>query len=161
MGRYLGIHPQLAQGLWVFLVAADGADQKGDSSLWPARCNCFHLAVVRQVAEKFEGVTKAYYAFDPYQFYDWDSSRIISLEKRLLGDCAIAFGVARLLVEDLKGMAATPVHYLPNATQWQPGDTNVEGATAAVKDFQSVPGQSGLCGADQQQRLRLGVDRAS
>ncbi len=93
-----------------------------------------------RVAEKFQGVTKAYYAFDPYRFYDWDSSKIISLERRLLGNCAIGFGVARLLVEDLKGMATTPVHYLPNATQWQPGDTNVEGATAAVKDFQSVPG---------------------
>jgi hypothetical protein len=99
----------------------------------------FNLPWYARVAENITGVTKSYYAYDPYRFYDWDSTTIDRLEERILGTCQVGFAVAKLLVEDLKRMSKTPVHYLPNATQWQPENTIIDGVSAATTDFQSIP----------------------
>lgn len=99
----------------------------------------FTLPWYAGVAEAISGVPKAYYAYDPYRFYDWGSDRIINLERKLLGHCDVGFGVARLLVEDLRRMGSTPVDYLPNATNWRPGEAKGEEKAAPDEAFQAVP----------------------
>jgi hypothetical protein len=99
----------------------------------------FTLPWYANVAETLCGVTKAYYAFDPYRFYGWDNKKVIPLEKRILGNCHVGFGVSRLLVEDLQRSTTTPVRYLPNATAWSPGQATTEGEAVAAKDLESVP----------------------
>ncbi len=99
----------------------------------------FTLPWYAGVVGNFPGVTKAYYAYDPYRFYEWNSAKIIPLEKRILDGCDVGFGVAKLLVEDLQAVTKTPVHYLPNAAQRQLEITNEEAVAAAAKDFESVP----------------------
>jgi hypothetical protein len=99
----------------------------------------FTLPWYARVAEALPGVVKAYYAYDPYRFFDWGSERIIDLETALLGSCNVGFGVARRLVEDLRRMGSTPVDYLPNATLWRPGGANGEGELAADDTLKSVP----------------------
>ena len=99
----------------------------------------FTLPWYAKVAETLCGVTKAYYAFDPYRFYGWDNQKVIPLEKRILGNCHVGFGVSRLLVEDLQRSTTTPVRYLPNATAWSPGQATTEAEAAAAKDLESVP----------------------
>jgi glycosyltransferase involved in cell wall biosynthesis len=99
----------------------------------------FTLPWYAKVAETFSGMSKAYYAFDPYRFYGWDNNKVIPLERRILGNCHVAFGVARLLVTDLQHLTTTPVQYLPNATAWSPGQATTEGEAVAAKDLESVP----------------------
>ncbi len=113
--------------------------QKAIGSFGQPSAIMFNLPWYAGVAGAFSGVIKAYYAYDPYRFYDWDNTKVIPLEKKLLGNCDVGFGVAKLLVEDMRAMSTTPVHYLPNATLWSPGVTNLEWAAAARKDFELVP----------------------
>jgi glycosyltransferase involved in cell wall biosynthesis len=98
----------------------------------------FTLPWYASVAEKLTAPNKAYYAYDPFRFYGWDNNKIIPLEKRLLQSCNVGFGVSRRLVADLSQLCLTPVHYLPNATGWLPGQVNCDGETAAEKDLASV-----------------------
>jgi hypothetical protein len=98
----------------------------------------FTLPWYAKVAETMCGVTKVYYAFDPYRFYGWDNNKVIPLEKRILRNCQVGFAVSRLLVEDLQHLTTTPVRYLPNATARLPGEVSAEAATAAAKDLESV-----------------------
>lgn len=99
----------------------------------------FTLPWYARVAENFTGATKAYYAHDTFRFYDWDRSKVIGLEGRLLRSCQVGFAVARRVVEDLQALASTPVHYLPMAASWLPGTGQVEGEAEAEKDFAAVP----------------------
>lgn len=99
----------------------------------------FNLPWYAGVAGNYPGASKAYYAYDAYRFYEWDSTKVMALEKRMLDTCAVGFGVAKLLVADLQAVTKTPVYYLPNATSWQPGDEKFEGMEAATKDFASLP----------------------
>ena len=99
----------------------------------------FTLPWYAKVAETMCGVTKVYYAFDPYRFYGWDNNKVIPLEKRILSNCQVGFAVSRLLVEDLQHLTTTPVRYLPNATAWSPGQASTEGEAVAAKDLESVP----------------------
>ena len=99
----------------------------------------FTLPWHAKVAQNFSVGTKAYYAHDTFRFYDWDSGKIMRLERRLLDSCHIGFGVARRVVKDLEEMSSTPVHYLPMATAWVPGQIKFEGEAAADKDLEPVP----------------------
>ena len=99
----------------------------------------FTLPWYAQVAGNFSGLAKAYYAHDTFRFYDWDRNKVIDLEGRLLRHCNVGFGVAKQVVNDLKEMASTPVHYLPMATAWVPGETSSEGEAAAEKHLETVP----------------------
>ena len=99
----------------------------------------FTLPWYAKVAETMCGVTKVYYAFDPYRFYGWNNDKVIPLEKRILRNCQVGFAVSRLLVKNLQHLTTTPVRYLPNATAWSPGQATTEGEAVAAKDLQSVP----------------------
>jgi glycosyltransferase involved in cell wall biosynthesis len=99
----------------------------------------FTLPWYAKVAEQTNCPIKTYYAHDAFRFYGWNRPKVIELEGRLLRSCHACFGVARQVVNDLQEMALTPVHYLPMATAWLPGEVKTEGESSAEKDLSSVP----------------------
>jgi glycosyltransferase involved in cell wall biosynthesis len=105
--------------------------------LGPPDVMLFTLPWYARVAESCPGLTKAYYAHDTFRFYQWDSQKIVALETRLLTNCNVGFGVAKLVVSDLRELAATPVHYLPMATTTQRRSARSE--EPADGEFREIP----------------------
>ena len=99
----------------------------------------FTLPWYAKVAGQMDVPIMAYYAHDTFRFYGWDRAKIIDLEGQLLRRCQVGFGVARQVVNDLQQLASTPVHYLPMATAWLPGEANPVGELAAKNDFAAIP----------------------
>lgn len=104
--------------------------------LGPPDLMLFTLPWYAKVAERCVGATKAYYAHDTFQFYQWNSQRVVALEARLLTHCRLGFAVAKRVLEDLKGVSTTPVYYLPMATGWSGG--SVEPADSTSTDFREI-----------------------
>jgi len=100
----------------------------------------FTLPWYARVAGNCAAATRTYYAHDTFRYYGWDNNKIIPLEKQLLDSCQVGFGVARRVVTDLQEQSRTPMHYLPMATTWRPGETSAEGEAAAEQALESVPG---------------------
>jgi hypothetical protein len=98
----------------------------------------FTLPWYARAAEEMEGPVKAYYAYDPYRFYDWDPNKTLALEGRLLRSCNSGFGVSRRLVADLQQLTETPVYYLPNATESLPQKSTTEAESAAENDLSAM-----------------------
>jgi glycosyltransferase involved in cell wall biosynthesis len=67
------------------------------------------------VAERITGPMCAYFAFDPYRFYDWDANTTAALERRMLNRANVVFAVAEALSEDFRSQTRTAVVTCRNA----------------------------------------------
>lgn len=76
----------------------------------------YNLPQYAAVAEGMRGlVPQAYYAYDPYTFYDWDVGRIRALEDRALACCDPILGISRRLQADFAERAGREALHCPNA----------------------------------------------
>jgi len=75
----------------------------------------FTLPFYAGVAERLKGAHCVYYAFDPFQFYDWDPKRTLELEKQMAASCDATFAISGKLADDFKSRGASTVIYSPNA----------------------------------------------
>jgi Glycosyl transferases group 1 len=75
----------------------------------------YTLPLYAGVAERINGPLCAYFAFDPYRFYDWDPNTTSALERRMLDRANIVFAVAEALSEDFRNQTQAPVVTCRNA----------------------------------------------
>jgi len=67
------------------------------------------------IAERIRGPLCAYFAFDPYRFYDWEPRATAALERRMLNRADVVFAISEALSEDFRNQTQTPVVTCRNA----------------------------------------------
>ncbi|HTW94975.1 MAG TPA: glycosyltransferase [Tepidisphaeraceae bacterium] len=67
------------------------------------------------VAEMIRGPVCAYFAHDPFKFYDWNVETTQRLEQRMLDRCDVVFAISEALSQDFRKITKTPVETLRNA----------------------------------------------
>lgn len=75
----------------------------------------FTMPYYANLARRWPGVTKVYFAFDPYGCYTgWDKSVVAACERELLKQCDAAFAISPALAGDFRKQTARPVFIQPN-----------------------------------------------
>jgi hypothetical protein len=67
------------------------------------------------VAEHIDGPLCAYFAFDPYRFYEWEPRATAALEGRMLDRADVVLAISDALSEDFRSQTQTPVVTCRNA----------------------------------------------
>jgi hypothetical protein len=75
----------------------------------------FTLPQYAGVAERMTGVPRIYYAFDPYEYYEWDKAVTRATEDRLLATCETSVAISRKLEDDFRPRVRGALAYSPNA----------------------------------------------
>ena len=75
----------------------------------------FTLPYYAPLAERFAGVPRVYFAFDPYQCYTgWDPAVVAAGEKQMLTHCDASFAISPALADDFRKLTDRPVFIQPN-----------------------------------------------
>jgi glycosyltransferase involved in cell wall biosynthesis len=67
------------------------------------------------LAESFHGAPRVYYAYDPYEFYDWNITATRAGEDRMLRTCELSVAISKKLTEDFRPRTSGRLVYSPNA----------------------------------------------